>query len=87
VDGGISILQYTDESILFLDHGVAKAANLKILLFALKQASGLKIICHKSEFFVLAYQRRKRIVISLCLDVEKVATPSNILESTCIFGD
>jgi hypothetical protein len=51
VDGGISILQYTDETILFLDHGVAKAANLKILLFALKQASGLKINCHKSEIF------------------------------------
>lgn len=50
VDGGLSILQYTDDTILFLDHNVARAANLKLLFLAFKQASGLKINYHKSEF-------------------------------------
>jgi len=51
VDGGLSILQYADDTILFLEHDVAKAANLKLLLMAFEQVSGLKINYHKSELF------------------------------------
>ena len=51
VDGGLSILQYTDDTILFMDHDVDKAANLKLLLCAFEQLSGLKINFHKSEVY------------------------------------
>jgi hypothetical protein len=51
VDGGLSILQYTDDIILFMDHDPNKAHNMKLLLFAFEQASGLKINLHKSELF------------------------------------
>jgi hypothetical protein len=40
VDGGLSILQYTDDTIIFLDHNVARVGNLKLLFLAFKQASG-----------------------------------------------
>ena len=51
VDGGLSILQYADDTILFMDHDLDKARNLKLLLYAFEQASGLKINFHKSEVF------------------------------------
>jgi hypothetical protein len=51
VDGGLSILQYADDTILFMEHDLQKARNLKLLLCAFEQLSGLKINFHKSEIF------------------------------------
>ena len=51
VDGGLSILQYADDTILFMDHDIKKATNTKMLLCAFEQLSGLKINFHKSEIF------------------------------------
>jgi hypothetical protein len=51
VDEGLSILQSIDNTILFMNHDLAKARNMKLLLYAFEQASGLKIIFHKSEIF------------------------------------
>ena len=51
VDGGLSILQYADDTILFMDHDLENATNLKLILSAFEQLSGLKINFHKSELF------------------------------------
>jgi hypothetical protein len=51
VDDGLSILQYADDTVLFLDHDLEQAKNLKLLLCAFEQLSGLKINFHKSEIF------------------------------------
>jgi len=51
IDGGLSILQYADDTILFMDHDLEKARNLNLLLCAFEQVSGLKINFHKSELF------------------------------------
>ena len=51
VDGGLSILQYADSTILFMDHDLEKATNLKLILSAFEQLSGIKINFHKSELF------------------------------------
>jgi hypothetical protein len=51
VDGGLSILQYADDTILFMEHDMEKAQNLKLILAAFEQFSGLKINFHKSELF------------------------------------
>jgi hypothetical protein len=51
VDGGISILQYADDTILFLEHDLTKALNMKMILTIFEQLSGLKINFHKSEVF------------------------------------
>jgi hypothetical protein len=32
VDGGLSILHYTDDTILFMEHDLEKARNLKLIL-------------------------------------------------------
>ena len=52
VEWGLSILQYADDTILFLDHNLEKAVNLKLILCIFEQLSGLKINFHKSEIFL-----------------------------------
>jgi hypothetical protein len=51
VDEGLSILQYVDDTVLFMDHDPVKAANMKMILCAFEQVSGLKINFHKSEIY------------------------------------
>jgi hypothetical protein len=51
VDGGLSILQYVDDIILFIEHDLEKARNLKLILEAFEQLSGLKINFHINELF------------------------------------
>jgi hypothetical protein len=51
VDGRISILQYADDMILFMNHDLEKALNMKLILCIFEQLSGLKINFHKSELF------------------------------------
>ncbi|WVZ66350.1 hypothetical protein U9M48_015586, partial [Paspalum notatum var. saurae] len=50
VEGGLSILQ--DDTILFLEHDLAEAVNLKLVLSVFEKLSGLKINFHKSEIFL-----------------------------------
>jgi hypothetical protein len=52
VDEGLSILRYAEDTLLFMDHDLEKARNMKLLLCAFEQLiSGLKINFHKSEIF------------------------------------
>jgi hypothetical protein len=51
IDGGLSILQYADDTILFLDHNLEQAQNMKNILCAFEQLSGLQINFHKSEIY------------------------------------
>jgi hypothetical protein len=51
IDDGLSILQYADETIIFIDHDLEQARNLKLLLTVFEQMSGHKINFHKSEIF------------------------------------
>jgi hypothetical protein len=41
VDGGLSVLQYADDTILFLEHNLEKTRNMKLLLCAFEQLSSL----------------------------------------------
>jgi hypothetical protein len=51
VDGGLSILQYADNTILFMDRDIDKARNQKLILSAFEHLSGLKINLRKSELY------------------------------------
>ena len=51
VDEGVSILQYADDTIIFMEHDLAKAKNMKLVLCLFEQLTGLKINFHKSELF------------------------------------
>jgi hypothetical protein len=58
VDDGLPILQYVDDTIIFLDHDLEQAKNIKLLLCAFEQLSGLKINFHKSEIFCYGAAKR-----------------------------
>ena len=51
IDGGLSILQYANDTILFMDHNLEQAQHMKNILCVFEQLSGLKINFHKSEIF------------------------------------
>jgi hypothetical protein len=51
VDDGLSILQYADDTILFMEHNFEEAKNMKLVLTTFEHLSGLKINFHKSELF------------------------------------
>ena len=51
VDDEMSILQYAAGTILFIDHNLEQAHNMKTILGAFEQLSSLKINFHKSEIF------------------------------------
>jgi len=47
----MSILQYADDIVIFMDHDVEKAKNMQLLLCVFEQLPGLKINFHESEIF------------------------------------
>jgi hypothetical protein len=51
VDDGLSILQYADDMILFMEYDLEKARNMKLLLSAFQEVFGLKINFYRSEVF------------------------------------
>jgi hypothetical protein len=55
----VAILQYADDTILFLDDDIVKARNLKLVLCAFEKLSGLKINFHKSELFGFGETKEK----------------------------
>jgi hypothetical protein len=51
VDGGLSILQYADDTIIFMDNNLEHAHNVKLLLITFEQTSVQKINFHKSKLY------------------------------------
>jgi hypothetical protein len=51
IEDDLSILQYLDGRILFMDHNIDQARNIELLLSAFEQLSDLKINFPKSEIF------------------------------------
>ena len=51
VDEGLSILQYANDTVIFMGNDLEMAQNMKLLLCAFEQLLGLKINFHKSELF------------------------------------
>ena len=57
MDDGISILQYADDTIIFMDHNFGEARNMKLILTTFEQLSGLIINYNKSELFCFGEAR------------------------------
>jgi hypothetical protein len=57
IGGGISILQYVDDTIIFMEENLEQTTNMKLLLCAFEKLSGLKINFHKSELFCYGQAR------------------------------
>jgi hypothetical protein len=60
IDGGISILQYADGTIIFMEHNLEQAIKMKLLLCVFEKLSGLKINFHKNEMFCYGQARETK---------------------------
>jgi hypothetical protein len=61
VDEGLSVLQYTDDTIIFMDNDLERTKSMKLLLCAFEQLSGLKINFYKSELFCYGVAKANQI--------------------------
>jgi retron-type reverse transcriptase len=78
VEDGLTILHYADDTLLFLEHDLEKAKNMKLLLLAFDQVSGLKINYHKMSCFALVRLSKWKNNIIFCLVVKGSNIRSNI---------
>lgn len=53
IPNGVAILQYADDTILYLENNLEKARNAKLLLYMYEIMSGLKINFMKSEVVMI----------------------------------
>jgi hypothetical protein len=77
IEDGLSILQYTDDTILFMEHNLEQAKNMKLFLCAFKQLFGLKINFHKSELFCYGEEENLNSNTDKYLDVRHKNTHCN----------
>ena len=52
VEDGLSILQYADDTVLFMENDLEDGKNLKLVLCTFEKLSRLKISFYKSELFL-----------------------------------
>jgi hypothetical protein len=57
------LINRVEETILFMDHDLEKASNMKLLFCAFKQELRLKIIFHISDCFALENRKNQFINI------------------------
>ncbi|XP_073358207.1 uncharacterized protein [Aegilops tauschii subsp. strangulata] len=79
VDGGVSILQYADDTIIFMEHDLAKARYMKLVLCLFEQLSGLKINFHKSELFCFGRAKEEQEAYRQLFGCELGALPFTYL--------
>jgi hypothetical protein len=53
VEWDLLVLQYEDDTVVFMDHSLEHACTVKLLLTTFEQMLGLKINFHKSELFAM----------------------------------
>uniref|UniRef100_A0A8I7B6E0 Reverse transcriptase domain-containing protein n=1 Tax=Hordeum vulgare subsp. vulgare TaxID=112509 RepID=A0A8I7B6E0_HORVV len=79
VDGGVSILQYADDTILFMEHDLAKTRNMKLILCLFEHLSGLKIDFHKSEPFFFGRAKDQHDIYKQLFGCELESLPFSYL--------
>jgi hypothetical protein len=80
IEGGYVILQYVDDTILFIQDDMESARNLKLLLYIFESMSGLKINFEKSEV-LLVQSDDARLSFSI---VKLVLGPLNTWALPCV---
>lgn len=62
VDGGQSILQYADDTILLMEHNFEKAVNMKLPYVLLSSYQGPKLISTKMRFTALVKKNQQQYI-------------------------
>jgi hypothetical protein len=79
VEGGLTHLQYADDTVICLEVDDESIANIKFLLYYFENMPGLKIDCHKSEVMVLGVPREESAKIARLLNCREGTWPMRYL--------
>lgn len=79
IPGGVSILQYADDTVLMLEYDEIYFLNLKFLLYCFEWMSGLRINYHKSEVIVLGGSAEEAIRVANIFNCKLASLPMTYL--------
>ena len=79
IPGGITHLQYTDDTVIMTDGGFDTIRNLKFLLYCFEWMSGLKINYHKSELITFGMDSEEQHAIANMLNCKMGEMPMRYL--------
>lgn len=68
IPGGISHIQYADDTIIMIDGSVKSMTNLKLILYCFEWLTRLKINFHKSEVFCFGMQQEEKETLANMLN-------------------
>jgi hypothetical protein len=83
VDDGLSILQYANDTILFMEHNLEKARNMKLLLRLLKSCPALRLTFIRVKSFISGRLRIMNGKMNSYLDERKDRFHLNIWVYRC----
>jgi hypothetical protein len=75
ITGGISHLQYADDTLILIQNSEENIANLKFLLMCFEDMSGLKINYHKSEVIVMGQPMEEQQRVANKLNCKRGSFP------------
>jgi hypothetical protein len=84
IEGGCAILQYADDTILFIKDDIECARNLKLLLYTFESMSGLKINFEKSEVLLVQDDEEELLFYANLFNCQIDLGPSNIWALQCV---
>jgi hypothetical protein len=87
VEGGLSILKYAGDTIIFMEHDVDNPQNMKLILCIFEQLPELQIKFHKSDFVVVVDPKKWRISTENYLGVNLGLSQLDTWKSLFIFVD
>jgi hypothetical protein len=79
VEGGLTHLQYTDDTIIYIKMYEESRAHTEFLLYYFESLFGLKINYHKSEVMVLVVLNEERAKIANMLNFREGVLPIKYL--------
>jgi hypothetical protein len=79
VEGGVSVLQYVDDTIILMEHDLVKARNMKLVLCLFEQLSGLNINFNKNELFCFGRAKEEQDEYSQLFGCEMGSLPFSYL--------
>jgi hypothetical protein len=65
IPGGISHIQYADDTAIMVDGFDTSILNLKLILYCFEWMSGLKINYHKSEVYVSGVDQQEERIANM----------------------
>ena len=79
IPGGVSHLQYADDTIIMIQQDDLAIANLKFMLLCFESMSGLRINFHKSEVLVLGASTDEQTRVAQMINCRQGSFPFTYL--------